>query len=125
MNWPKTSRSSSSFWAKWVPTIFFGQWASDPHLFEFFEVQQAWIARALKTAPADSALYATPLHVGYYHDLWPIEFFLGREAYGRFGAFNGQACSVLPAHVTADATYAVIAPHDLNTPAVLQPLSPV
>ncbi|OGO46363.1 MAG: hypothetical protein A2W37_05115 [Chloroflexi bacterium RBG_16_63_12] len=99
--------------------VFFGQWASDPHLFEFFEVQQTRIARALKTAPADSALYATPLHIGYYHDLWPIEFFLGREAYGRFGAFNGQACSVLPAHVTAGATYAVIAPDDLNTPAVL------
>jgi len=103
---------------------FWGRWAHDPHLFEFFEVQQEWIARALRTAPPGSALYATPMHIGYYHDLWPIEYFLGREAYQRFGSFNGQACSVVPSQTTVGATYAIIVPDDSTTPAALQAAYP-
>ena len=103
---------------------FWGRWAQDFNLFEYFEVQQSWIARALQAAPADAQLYATPLHIGFYYELWPIEYLLGPAAYRRFASFNGQVCHVIPSQTTTGATYAVIAPDDADTPALLQAAYP-
>jgi hypothetical protein len=119
---------------------FWGQWAKAGEHFVYFEVQQTWLAQALQGAPAPGSrrslgeltapetsgarLYATPLHRDYYHELWPLEYLLGPEAYRRFGSFDGGRCAVLPASAPAGARYAIVTPDDPDTPAMLQAAFP-
>jgi len=73
--------------------LYFGVWANDPRVYQSYDVQQVEIAQQLKAAPAGAALYATPLHVGWLHDYWTIEYLLGREASKRYSPFNGTVCT--------------------------------
>jgi hypothetical protein len=99
---------------------YFGRWANDPHLFVAFDAGLERIAAALRQAPAGAALYETPV----YRDYPTFEYTLGPEAYGRFRAFNGRACTVLPAVTRAPTTYAVIVTEDDQTLPALQAAFP-
>ena len=107
--------------------LYFGVWAEDPRVSQSYDVQQFEIAQQLKAAPAGAALYATPLHVGWLHDYWTIEYLLGREAGQRYSPFNGTVCTVAPTSPPAGARYVVVAApeaDDWRTPAILPELFP-
>ncbi|HEX7589227.1 MAG TPA: glycosyltransferase family 39 protein [Anaerolineae bacterium] len=107
--------------------LYFGVWANDPRVSQSYDAQQFEIAKQLKAAPAGAALYATPLHVGWLHDYWTIEYLLGREAGQRYSPFNGTLCTVAPASAPSGARFAVVAApeaDDWRTPAILPELFP-
>ena len=107
--------------------LYFGVWANDPRASQSYDAQQFAIAQQLKAAPVGAALYATPLHVGWLHDYWTIEYLLGREAGKRYSPFNGTVCTVAPAYAPSGARFAVVAApeaDDWRTPAILPELFP-
>jgi 4-amino-4-deoxy-L-arabinose transferase-like glycosyltransferase len=107
--------------------LYFGVWANDPRASQSYDAQQYEIAHQLKAAPEGAALYATPMHVGWLHDYWTIEYLLGRSAGQRYSPFNGTLCTVAPAYAPAGARIAVVAApeaDDWRTPAILPELFP-
>ena len=94
---------------------YFVRWAGDEHLFIAFDTGLYDLAGHLRERPAGTALYETPV----YRDYPTLEFTLGLEAYQRFRAFNGRACTVLPTATGAPVTYAIIvAEGQLSLPAL-------
>ena len=95
---------------------YFGRWAGDRHLFDYFEIKDAWLAEAFTPTQPSAALYATPLHLNYYHtNFWPLEYRLGSEVYQQVRTFNGRECVVLPSLTTTPTAYAVIVAEDERT----------
>jgi hypothetical protein len=99
---------------------YFGRWANDPNLYWAFDVGLYELGRALRAAPAAAALYETPV----YREYPTFEFALGAEAYGRFRAFNGRACLVLPEETSGDTYYGVIVAEDVDTLGALRAAYP-
>jgi hypothetical protein len=105
--------------------LYFGVWANDPRVAQSYDLHQYEIAKLLKAAPAGTLLYATPMHVGWLHDYWTIEYLLGRDAGQRYSPFNGTVCTVAPAAPPDGARFVVVAApeaDDWRTPAILPKL---
>jgi 4-amino-4-deoxy-L-arabinose transferase-like glycosyltransferase len=94
---------------------YFWRWASSPELDEAFVTDEQQIAQVLRAAPANEALYATPLHINPWDVYWTIEYLVGEPALSRLREFDGNQCTLLPAYTSTGATYAVIEPEDVTT----------
>lgn len=70
--------------------------------------------------PAETRLLETPV----YREYPTFEYALGAEAYARFSAFNGRACTVLPDNAPGGAVFAVFVADDHASLPILQAAYP-
>src|SRR3972149_6537487 len=90
---------------------YFARWANNANLLEAFDVEQVWIAQALRAAPTGARLYATPLEP----NSWTVEYLLGPEAFERLRVFDGSTCLVMPFMTPPATAYAIVAAKDSHT----------
>lgn len=90
---------------------YFVRWANDDHLFVAFDSGLVQLAVDLSDTGPDTALYETPVH----RDYPTLEYTLGPEAFSHFRAFNGRACTVLPARTEWPTAFGVIVGEDQRT----------
>lgn len=99
---------------------YFGRWARDHGLFTAFDVGLHWMALQLRAAPLDAQLFETPVY-RYYPT---FEYTLGAQAFRRFKAFNGRACTVMPSVTHTPVAYAILVAEDAATLPALEAAYP-
>jgi 4-amino-4-deoxy-L-arabinose transferase-like glycosyltransferase len=101
----------------WTVRDYFWRWAANPAQFDPKAGRQEWVARALLPAAQGGAtLYATPVLKLLPGETYrTLEYLLGMVAFGRFQAFDGRQCLVVPGKTERATTYAVIESEDTKT----------
>lgn len=100
---------------------YFVTWSTDPHLFTAFDAGLYELAGALREAPESAVLYETPV----YREYPTLEYALGPGAYAHFKAFNGRACTLLPAATTDETWFGIVTAEDTTTLPALQTAYPL